>query len=683
VEINNPISENLPFGMYELNKQGVCTYMNKVLRISFNITNLDELATVEQRIKVIHPDYVEQEKKAFKNFLENDIESETICKLMTPLDIKNSAIDNPIIKTFANNKYDPNVFRWIKHRCTLIKDVKGNIKNYLVTIQDINDLKSLELELVAAKNLAEDAYMHKSSFLANMSHEIRTPLAGMLGMITLLEDTPLNNQQKEYFSIIQECSVTLMTTINNILDYSKLEAGKMVLDLKCIDLRSMLDSVNEQIISQLYQKNIEYRLYVDSSVPKSIKGDSNRIKQIIQNLLSNSIKFTSQGYIHLYVKSLNASNYIDKLDLQFAVVDTGCGLSMEDSGKLFQSFSQIEHSDKLNQGTGLGLAIAKSFTKLMNGDIWLKNSKLDKGSEFVFNIQVEKCNLEANEKADPNILTNLDVIIVDDNETNRIVLMTLCKKWGMKSSSFSSAREALFYTTDKKFDIGFIDIVMPNMNGLEFAKNFIQQNEYNKHVPLIALSSLGDKIATFDDYFSEHIIKPINETRLKKNCIELISKASLNGHQEIKNVFEENHKLISDSFKNKMEILVAEDVYNNQKVIIGLLNKIGFKNVSVVDNGKLCFEYLQKHSVDLCLIDIKMPILDGVDLLKLIHSSAFVKPIPYCVALTAYCLKPDREKYLNMGFNDYIPKPIELSDLITTLYSWYQKTHSNLKPTTP
>lgn len=669
MDINNQIIENLPFGMYELNKKGVCIYMNKVLRISFNVTTLSELETVEQRIKVIHPDYVEQEKTAFKNFLDNDIESETILKLMIPVEEKNSAIDNPKIKTFSNNQYDRNVFRWIKHRCTLIKDVRGNIETYLVTLQDINDLKNLQIELDISKALQEDLYDHKSTFLANMSHEIRTPLAGMLGMITLLEDTPLDNQQKEYFSIIQECSVTLMTTINNILDYSKLEAGKMILDLKCIDFYNMMESVNEQIISQLYQKNIEYKLFIDPNVPKSIKGDSNRIKQIIQNLLSNSIKFTDKGYIYVYVKTINVS--LDDVELKFSVVDTGCGLSIEESKSLFQSFSQMEHFNKINQGTGLGLAIAKSFTNLMNGNIWLEHSEQNKGSEFIFTIKVGKCNLEEKPKVDSNILTNLDVIIVDDNETNRLVLMTLCKKWGMKSSSFGSAKEALFYTNDKKYDIGLIDIVMPNMNGLEFAKQFVKQNEYNKSVPLIALSSLGDKIATFDDFFSAHIIKPINEQRLKKECIELISKSFSNGIQ-VKKVVEETNKLIPESFKNTMEILVAEDIYNNQKVIVGLLNKIGFVNVSVVDNGKLCFEYLQKHTVDLCLIDIKMPILDGVDLLKLIHSSAFIKPIPYCVALTAYCLKPDREKYLNMGFNDYIPKPIELSDLITTLYTWFQ-----------
>ena len=667
--INNPICENLPFGMYELNRKGECIYMNKFLRISLNVDTLLQVSKVEQRLQFIHPDFRDKEKQVLDDFLQKNIESETICKMMLVLPEYN------LHKTFSNNVYNKFVFRWIRKRFILIKDDSGNIISYLVTIQDINDFKKLESELQEAKVYTEKAYTHKSSFLANMSHEIRTPLAGMLGMVTLLEDTKLDNQQKEYFGIIQECSATLMTTINNILDYSKLEAGKMFLDTKCIELKPMLDSVNDQIISQLYQKGINYKIFIDPNVPTYIKGDSNRIKQIIQNLLSNSIKFTNEGYIHLSVKMISPkSNQLIKLE--FSIKDTGCGIPPDEIPELFTSFSQMEHSNKINQGTGLGLAISKSFATLMNGDVWLEKSEVGQGSEFRFIIEVEKCNLDNMLNFDVNILTNLDVLIIDDNYNNRLFLLNICKKWRMKPHVFSSAQEALFYTTDTKYDLGLIDIVMPGINGLQFSKEFVSQNDYNKTVPLIALSSLGDKISTFDDYFSAHLIKPINENKLKKDCIELVSKMASSGHA-MKKVVDVSEKLIPENFKTNMEILVAEDIYNNQKVIVGLLNKIGFKNVSVVDNGRTCFEYLQKHKVDMCLIDIKMPILDGVELLKLIRTSNLIKSIPYTIALTAYCLKPDREKYLNMGFNDYVPKPIDLSDLITALYTWYKEYSSN------
>ena len=561
------ICDNLPFGIYQLDISKRCIYINDTLKNCLDLTT--EIMNSKNRYNFIDEEDREKETELCNDFVERNIESESICRINFKTGIK-----------------------WIKHTRNLIKDLDGNIITYIATIQDIDSLKRLELDILESKKQIEKAYTYKSSFLANMSHEIRTPLNGILGMLTLLEDTQLNNEQSEYINMIKESSSNLMTIINDILDYSKLDAGKMSLDVKPFNLKELIDSINDILISKIYENKLNYTFFIEDGLEEYYYGDANRIKQVLLNILSNAIKFTDiNGKIHLavYQKKVN-----DLVELHFSIKDSGCGISQDDKERIFESFSQVENSKKVYQGTGLGLAIAKSLVNLMNGKIWLNYSQINCGSEFCFNIPLNIYKNTEIEKSLQNtsILSNLDVLILDDNLQNRIYLSGLCHKWGMIPHPFGYPQEALLFTKKKKYDLGFIDMCMPNYDGLKFAQEFVSQVDYNKTVPLIALSSMGDKIKSFDNFFCHHIIKPISENKLKKECLDIVSK---NINKIKKKTYTIQKNIDMDKFKH-LKILIAEDNYTNQKVILGFLHKIGFENIYMVDNGLDCISFLKKKT---------------------------------------------------------------------------------------
>ena len=641
------VCDKLPFGIYQLDKNKKCIYINDTIKNCLNINT--DIMNSDERYNFVYIEDREKEKELCKNFLENNIESESICR------------------TICNKT---NEIRWVKHTRNLIKDSEGNIISYIATLQDVDNLKKMEMEMYESKRKLEKAYVYKSSFLANMSHEIRTPLNGILGMLTLLEDTELSNEQKEYINMIKECSSNLMTIINDILDYSKLDAGKMNLELKPFNFRNLIDSINDILLSKIYENKLNYTFNIDENLEDYFIGDSNRIKQVLLNILSNSIKFTdSNGNIHLSVKKLTTNNKI--VDLLFSVKDTGCGILEVDKERIFESFSQVENSNKVYQGTGLGLAIAQSLVNLMNGRIWLNYSEINKGSDFCFTIPLEITKNSYENVNTFSILSNLDVLIIDDNLQNRIYLSGLCHKWGMTPHPFGYPQEALLFTKKKKYDLGLIDICMPAFDGIKFAEEFISQNDYNKNVPLIALSSIGDKIKSLDKFFCYHMIKPISENKLKKECMNIISKINTKSNKQCSK--SNLTKNIDINLFKGIQILVAEDNYTNQKVILGLLHKFGFENVYLVENGLDCLNFLKKNKIDICFIDIKMPLMNGIDLLYEIKNSKEIINMPYCIALTAYSLKNDREKYIQLGFNDYISKPIDFSLLSNSLYNFCNK----------
>jgi len=615
-----------------------------------------------------------------------------------------------------------NEYRWMINKRTFIKSEEPNVTDsFMFTLQDVNENKLLEIQLRNETLRAEEAYNHKSIFLANMSHEIRTPLNGIIGMLTLLEDTKLTTDQYDYISMVKECSFNLMTIINDILDYSKLEVGKISLDIKSMNLRECLESTNDIILSKVYEKSLEYTFTIDNTIPEYIYGDTNRIKQILLNLLSNSIKFTDRGSINISVQGVSYSdciilkdahstgdtkqysynminsiklpevereidlyddayervNFNDKLYLRFDIIDTGCGIHNSDKIKLFKSFSQVDNhiTSKIYQGTGLGLAISKELVELMGGFIWLDFSEIGNGSRFSFVLPTIESKDIANNVHDKSerVLKDANVLILDDNLHNRISLTGMITKWGMRPYAFSNAEEALHFTRLTNFDIGLIDICMPKTDGPSFASKLREQVEFNnREFPLVALSSLGDKLASNSKYFKTHLIKPIKESKLKKICIELLQKRIV--IDEDVNLTNKKNNIILDKYiiqndlselKSNVRILLAEDVYINQKVVISFLNKMGFDNIRVVDNGQQCVNIAKNNDFDIILLDIRMPIMNGEIVLQELDKfySRSSKRRPYIVAVTAYCLREDRTKYLNMGFNDYIPKPITIDDL--------------------
>jgi signal transduction histidine kinase/DNA-binding response OmpR family regulator len=545
---------------------------------------------------------------------------------------------------------------------------------YLFTFIDISKQEELIIQLREERTRLQEAYKHKSSFLANISHEVRTPINGIIGMMTLLEDTQLNEEQTSYIEMIKECSFNLMSIINDILDYTKLEAGKMIMDIKCMNLRESIESTNDIILSKMYEKNLDYNYTIDPDVPETILGDSNRIKQILLNILSNAVKFTEKGNVNLSVQRIKRSEFpceiheANDVFLKFSITDTGCGIDSKDTSKLFHSFSQINSgvSTKLHGGTGLGLAISKELVSLMNGHIFLERSEIGVGSTFSFVLQTKSC--ISLEKQEQNILKDIDVLIVDDNIQNRMTLTAMVTKWGMKAHVFSNSQEAIFYTKLQNIDIGLVDICMPKIDGYMFAERL------NRKFPLVALTSLGDKLKNTDLFYSI-LMKPVKESKLKNMCISILKNSNSQPKQESTETFEiQGLDIINDNLR----FLIAEDIYINQCVIINFLKKLGYNNIDVVGNGVECLTKLTENEYDILLLDIRMPGLNGDQVAneiqnyydhKCIDNYTFKnKQKPYLIAVTAYSLKNDREKYITLGFDEYIPKPVNIDELKRCLY---------------
>jgi CheY-like chemotaxis protein len=562
------------------------------------------------------------------------------------------------IKTNVNS----DVYEWF-----CIK--KKFYKSHIYTFECITKFKLIENEFKEQKIKNENNYNHKSLFLANINHELRTPMNGIIGMLTLLEDTLINNEQKDYIEMMRECSVSLMSIINDILDYSKLEAGKVILNNECIDLRNCIDSTNDIILSKLHEKNLIYNFNIDTNINSKIKCDSSRIKQVLLNLLSNSIKFTDNGNIFLDIKLL-PDNFI-----KFSIMDTGCGIEIQDQQKLFQSFSQLENpsNTKLYKGTGLGLAISKELVLLMGGNIWIENSIMNKGSTFCFTIQAQRCTDSIIEIDDNiEILQGKTIFVLDDKRENRISCANMLQKLGMIVTTYSDATEALYFLKTQTFHIGIIDCVMPYMSGEKFASKLKEQlsNQKSDGIPLISCSSLGENYMN-NSLFKGHLIKPIKEHKLKHIMIDIL----MTYQYKFKNDLVQHPvslQLQHINFKQDIRILLVEDIIINQKVVISFLNKMGFKNIDVVDDGVKCLEKMSIKKYDLIFLDIRMPNMNGESVIKYIiefyNGKQFKYTLlnyrkPYIIAVTAYCLKEDKEKYIKMGFDDYIPKPININDL--------------------
>lgn len=579
-------------------------------------------------------------------------------------------------------------YRTFKVEKRILPTEEDNTVHYLWLFYDVQEQKKLEQLLLKERLRLEEAYKHKNNFLANITHEIRTPINGIVGMIALMGDTQLTDEQTSYLEMVKECSFNLMSIINDILDYSKLEAGKLVIDAKCMSLRKCVESTNDIILSKSYEKEVEYTYDIDSRIPELIKGDTNRIKQIILNLLSNAFKFTDHGCVHLQVNKITKEEFKSEvvnnndLFIKFSITDTGCGINSSDTIKLFHSFSQINNgtSTKLYGGTGLGLAICKELVTLMDGHIFLDKSIINEGSTFSFTIQTKSC-VSDNEKVKDTALQNLNILIVDDNLQNRMSLTAMVTKWGMKAHVFSNSQEALFYTKFQKFDLGLIDICMPRMDGKMLVQKLSTQLKENMF-PVIGLSSLGDKLKD-SNLFHTILLKPVKESKLKELCMELILKKEQTSNSNA-NASTSTSKSIQDEIPNiyseikpNVRLLIAEDVYINQCVIINFLKKLGYLNVDLVSNGTDCINKLQENEYDVVLLDIRMPGMNGDEIIKEIEkyysnkeSSKYtfkngVKP--FSIAITAYCLKDDKEKYLTMGFDEYISKPIDINKLKISL----------------
>jgi PAS domain S-box-containing protein len=573
-----------------------------------------------------------------------------------------------------------------------ITDSKESVTGLIGAVLDITDQKKAESELRIAKEEAERLNAHlerqtvyatemairaeraneaKSEFLANMSHEIRTPMNGVIGMISLLLDTELDDDQRRYAEIVRTSGESLLRLINDILDFSKMEAGKLKMEILDFDLRMMLDGFAAIIAPNSHAKGLEFICAAAPDVPVFLRGDPGRLRQVLLNLTGNALKFTHKGEISVRVNLVSETD--EEVILRFSVKDTGIGIPEDKQEILFEKFTQADASTTCKYGgTGLGLAISKQLAELMDGEIGVESEE-GLGSEFWFTAHLAKqAERERNDRSYAEI-HGIHILIVDENATNREVLMTRLQSWGVRPEEApegSTALKMLFTAREEgdPFQAAIVDIHILGIDGDDLSKA-IKADEKLKNTPLVLMTSLcqrGDTRRMKEMGFSAYLTKPVRELDLFDSLSAVLTDSGVT-HSPLPTTTHTIH----ETGRGGVGILLAEDNITNQQVAMGILRKMGL-STDTVANGAEAVKALETIPYTLVLMDVQMPDMDGLEAARLIRdprSTVLNHKIPI-IAMTAHVMQGDREKCMEAGMNDYVSKPLYPKVLMEALEKW-------------
>jgi len=569
----------------------------------------------------------------------------------------------PLVARVEKETWSDREDTWVSTTKMPLRNKQGEISGTFGISRDVTELKRMQDELVTARDAAESASRAKSEFLANMSHEIRTPMNGIIGMTELLLNTRVSDDQREHLRLIQSSADALLALLNGILDFSKIEAGRLELDRFAFPLRDTLGTTLHSLAARATQKGLELAVHVLPDVPDDLIGDAGRLRQIVVNLVGNAIKFTEKGEVVVRVSSSSVVNGVTML--QFAVSDTGIGISPEFQTKIFESFTQADASmTRQYGGTGLGLAISSQLVSLMGGRIWVE-SQAGQGSTFYFTAQFELADgRESRRPVEVSTLAGLPVLVVDDNATNRLICEEMMALWGMQVTSVEGGEQALAEvdrtaSMQDPYQLALIDVMMPQMDGFELVRR-LRARTAASDLKIVMLSSAGRQhenaqLQTLG--IARYIMKPVTQSILLNVIASVLG--TCRADQEPESSLTAGR---GESFVPR-RILLAEDGVINRKVAVNLLEQRGH-HVTAVDNGQLAVEAFRREHFDLILLDVQMPVLDGLAATATIRNTEKASDghIPI-IAMTAHAMKGDRERCLSAGMDGYVSKPFRPQEL--------------------